>query len=503
MRKRPDLESPETLTHRPLDLVVQTRTYELITPLYGGGVTPGEFDPLTPVRGSEIRGLLRFWWRATRGGNPAFEGDSKKMRRAEGALWGAATVAGQSEAPNQHAAIQITIEVLSPGRERKPFLFQKKVNNRGKVTLETVFDEHTGLHPYVVFPLNLERTVLNRGNTFLRQRFGPEWSALGDRTALPGHLEEALKKAGIHLHTVRQGVSFRLTLTFSAEEKEIVVEDSDEETGQAARTVRLNVRQEVEAALWAWETFGGIGARTRRGFGALRLLKVGENETETENKNLPTSNQLAEVKNWFGRNLRAYVAAGPWPKDVPHLEQALSYVPTKAEAEIAVSWYRLIEHYAAFRQSRPKANHRGRSNWPEAEAIRDIVGYGYYDKLGHPERFPRAAFGLPIIFHFKDAERGDPPDMTLQGEKQGNERLASPLILRPLACADGSSTGLAAMLKGSRLPPLVLKEGEQLVKTGLNAQLDQNDLALLSELDDDCLDGETDVLQAFLNDLRR
>ena len=31
---------------------------------------------------------------------------------------------------------------------------------------------------------------------------------------------------------------------------------------------------EIEAALWAWETFGGLGARTRRGFGALHLLEI-------------------------------------------------------------------------------------------------------------------------------------------------------------------------------------------------------------------------------------
>jgi CRISPR-associated protein Cmr1 len=47
----------------------------------------------------------------------------------------------------------------------------------------------------------------------------------------------------------------------------------------------------------------------------------------------------------------------------------------------------------------------------------------------HPvAKFPRAAFGMPIIFHFKD--NGDPRDGSLQPENF--ERMASPLFLRPL-----------------------------------------------------------------------
>ena len=84
MRKPPDILPPEIITYQSLDLIEQIREYQLITPLYGGGVTPGEFDPLTPVRGSEIRGHLRFWWRATRGGQ--FGGDMAAMEKREGEI---------------------------------------------------------------------------------------------------------------------------------------------------------------------------------------------------------------------------------------------------------------------------------------------------------------------------------------------------------------------------------------------------------------------------------
>ena len=35
--------------------------------MFGGGVEPGEPDPSLPIRGTSIRGQLRFWWRTTCG----------------------------------------------------------------------------------------------------------------------------------------------------------------------------------------------------------------------------------------------------------------------------------------------------------------------------------------------------------------------------------------------------------------------------------------------------
>ena len=87
-----------------------------------------------------------------------------------------------------------------------------------------------------------------------------------------------------------------------------------------------------------------------------------------------------------------------------------------------------------------------------------------------------------------------------------HERLASPLILRPLVCNDGCAIGLAALLKGSVLPPLVLKDtgkSAQLPGEGkpVEALLTVDDLEQLAELNWQKLKDKTDVLQAFLNDL--
>jgi CRISPR-associated protein Cmr1 len=49
----------------------------------------------------------------------------------------------------------------------------------------------------------------------------------------------------------------------------------------------------------------------------------------------------------------------------------------------------------------------------------------------HPVRdvYPRAAFGLPIVFHFKDENKGEPMQQLLVPED--GDRMASQLILRP------------------------------------------------------------------------
>jgi CRISPR/Cas system CMR-associated protein Cmr1 (group 7 of RAMP superfamily) len=63
-------------------------TIDVITPLFGGGVEPGVNDPATLIRSSNIRGHLRFWWRATRG--VACKTVSE-LRKRESAIWGSAT----------------------------------------------------------------------------------------------------------------------------------------------------------------------------------------------------------------------------------------------------------------------------------------------------------------------------------------------------------------------------------------------------------------------------
>ncbi|MFZ1631825.1 MAG: type III-B CRISPR module RAMP protein Cmr1, partial [Anaerolineae bacterium] len=175
-------------------------------------------------------------------------------------------------------------------------------------------------------------------------------------------------------------------------------------------------------------------------------------------------------------------------------------------------WLDLITALAQFRQApkgRPKGTQAtnwrpGRSYWPEPDEIRRRTGT---HKLGHApshpvRKFPRAAFGLPIIFEFK---RGDvPPEpqkTTLQGAK--HDRLASPLILRPIACANGQAVGLAAVLEAPIKPPggWLLKGApgsptHPPIEARLTSTSEANAIKPLKDVG-----GETNVLLAFLKSL--
>lgn len=404
MRKQPDSSPPPT-TPKEIDKVItQEREYKLITPFFGGGVNPGEADPVTLIRGTEIRGQLRFWWRACRGGR--FDGDLKAMKKVEDEIWGTAYNKKGGEPPLQAQTVQIAIEIINQGA---PILF----NDRS-------------VPAYAAFPLQPS---------------------------------DADKQARNPPKAVQKDVTFKLIISFPKAQK-----------------------MEAEAALWAWETFGGIGGRTRRGFGALHLLKVnGLNNTD-----LPSSR---DVRDWIEKKLNTYVAISHFAENLPHLSTNSQFKITRDLRDTLSVWHYLIKRLYDFRQDgRPE-----RSNWPEARAIKQ----GTYKRDTHQNsfmnKFPRAAFGLPIIFHFVGPKRSVPEDTTLQGDKI--ERLASPLILRPLLCKDERAVGLALLLEGPPIPP----GGLRLIEKGSNREHAVDAILTQSEANTiHILRGETDVLQAFL-----
>jgi CRISPR-associated protein Cmr1 len=164
-----------------------------------------------------------------------------------------------------------------------------------------------------------------------------------------------------------------------------------------------DAEEDVLAALRWWASFGGLGARTRRGFGAIHVDSLE-----------PLS---ADSVAAAGGALRFSGAGG-----------------SNAESE----WKRAIGRMYEYRQKggtgRRAGNPRpGRSYWPEPDQIRRFTGRDA-NGMHMPEHaagncFPRAAFGLPILFEFKGSP-GEPPKTELL-PAGGEDRMASPLILRP------------------------------------------------------------------------
>jgi CRISPR-associated protein Cmr1 len=198
------------------------------------------------------------------------------------------------------------------------------------------------------------------------------------------------------------------------------------------------LKSDVESAVWAWVNFGGLGARTRRGCGSLVCKELAP----------PNVNKLKE---WFGN--RGTSQPRPWP--VLGLEFLVRENPMEANE----AWAGLAWELSTFRQGvgvgrnpGTQSNRPGRSRFPEPETIRELTKADRR-RSGHEKQphmpanaFPRAEFGLPIVFHFQG--QGEPDDTTLQPviAEKVEERMSSPLILKPLALQDGKCVPLVLRL---------------------------------------------------------
>src|SRR5207237_1665231 len=107
----------------------------------------------------------------------------------------------------------------------------------------------------------------------------------------------------------------------------------------------------------------------------------------------------------------------------------------------------------------------------------------------------------PVIFYFKesDVSDGDPDKVTLEAAQ--SNRLASPLILRPIELTNGQAVGVAVILETQRTPPggFVLKGN---FPGGVTEKIVQVDLDAAEARTIQPLGKQTDVLQAFLDTLR-
>lgn len=375
-----------------------TKEYQitLVTPLFGGGVEAGMTDETLPIRGTAIRGQLQFWWRATRGAGFATH---QKLFSRHAEIWGTTDRASPVE-------IDVRDVTASPMHPCARYDWNQNARS-GKGGWRLAWEEPFASSPlpYVLFPFQGKQPA----------------SRYGDPEEPP---VKFVDKA-----------SFTLKFCFP----------------QA-------LAEDVEAAVRAWVNFGGLGARTRRGCGALVCNEF-------------TPRDLNDLGRWFG----AYFANNDgnvreWPT-VP----SSIFIGAQPEAPID-AWRRVIGLLQAFRQGEgigrnpgKQHNRPGRSRYPEPETIRLVTARrsSQHAKLAHipDDAFPRAEFGLPIVFHFQG--QGDPPDTVLYPSNaldgETRERMASPLILKPLVLTNGKAVPLILRLITPLLSGVELRQGNNSV----------------------------------------
>jgi CRISPR-associated protein Cmr1 len=369
------LRKPEGVAPPAGKAEVFTKSFdvELITPIYGGGVRAGEPDTEMPIRSATIRGQLRFWWRLlNRGKYP----NSRDLFRAERAIFGGLANEGGATA----SRVRVWVTDVKMG-DAAPCATYETVNGQLRGP------NWHGLPGYALFPgqgkLNRQRTDFEPGKD-------------------PANILRP--PASFCLHVDVRGDNVSATDCWE---------------------------QQVKPALRWWASFGGIGARTRRGVGSVKVAGLAPvSETEVGG---------------IGCHL----------------------VCRREERQAQNAWIQAIDKLKGFRQgpgtgrNGTTPQNPGRSRWPEADSIRGITGC-HLDQPALPAQngkpaipakthapvhpamisFPRAAFGLPIITHFKPGIRPttrDPDDTALYpmvgGTKQ--DRMASPLILKPMWTGTG------------------------------------------------------------------
>lgn len=227
---------------------------------------------------------------------------------------------------------------------------------------------------------------------------------------------------------------------------------------------------DVLAAVWGWLNFGGLGARTRRGFGAIGLVKATiirpESTALTEPKTIIPPLQEG-WKQWVSP------VNCPWPHlEAMHEVRALSN--PGQEFQVLKG---LLKRFKNFRQSRQ--GQRGPSHWPEPDAIR-----GKSDAI---QKFPRAQLGLPIVFFFKGESSHN---TTLSAT--GKARWASPVIIRPYRpyFSDYDERGLIVTLAGPQPDALLLDPPKTEV---VQSQLLREEAKRIVPMN-----GETDVVKRLI-----
>ena len=387
----------------------ETRFYQiqLATPLFGGGVTAGEPDATFPIRGTSIRGQLQFWWRATRG---AIYATSEDLFNRHRLIWGTT---------DQASLVEIALTSVKSSSPRMSAQFERDSRARrgeGGSRLEWERPFRGTALPYALFPFQ------------------------GQPSTNPEIPHEKLPANFI------EDCHFTLRVQFPAE-----------------------LSADVETAVWAWVNFGGMGSRTRRGCGSLWGREVDANGVVVKEL-APSSASADDLKTWFQQGC----TGGSNPlRDWPTLPTAvLCTRDTKVPID---AWNQAIELLQRFRQGinlgrnpGQQPNRPGRSRWPEPETIRTVLHdprrgwkHGRLDHIPN-DAFPRAEFGLPIGFHFQG--NGDPPETVLypaaQADGSKRERMASPLILKPLALSNGKAISMIVRLQNQPLNGIDLRRGK-------------------------------------------
>lgn len=208
-------------------------------------------------------------------------------------------------------------------------------------------------------------------------------------------------------------------------------------------------KEHLRRALRAWIAFGGVGARTRRGAGALEVVDDPQNWLPANPEQLRAWFAQQPVENPPHTTLAGAVICLGRPRKPSHTDP---YKGHAAWRELGQFWTRLRKgHYLEDPQTGETMAYTPMAGgkWNDHKTLLALRPNQKQIALAKPY------LGLPIVYQ----RLGSSFSGTLEAQHAQGKRMASSVILKPMAFADGSLQPAVVLLKAP--PPERIKIADQ------------------------------------------
>lgn len=210
------------------------------------------------------------------------------------------------------------------------------------------------------------------------------------------------------------GTSFVLTIVF----RKLRGKD-----GQIAVLLKEDLQLRLKNAIWAWLMFGGLGARSRHGFGSL-VVEEAEGMEDLPSLHIPNSDELKKTLQTFIKGFNSVSDGLPvythWSKKA----RCLIFQEPNGGEQTLETLGQTIHDLRSFKGAK-------KLSWvnKDHDLMRDFVDSTKGKKIA-PSRAPyRAAFGLPHNYFFTSLKDGKSGEVNLMDENKKGRR-ASPLFFK-------------------------------------------------------------------------
>ncbi len=202
-------------------------------------------------------------------------------------------------------------------------------------------------------------------------------------------------------------------------------------------------RIKVERALWALVTLGGLGSRSRKGFGSLMVEWIPKESSESLTWQFETRAKLSSAIEKF---LKDETVPGGLPQHTCFSRASRCIVVHEAQTgEDALEW--LGQEMLSYRSFKSRENVYGQKRFQgDHDLMRDYIAQG----TTPPSPPLRAAFGLPHNYFFTSLNYAKGAVDLMDNGKAG--RRASPVIFHIQGLTNGKSCVVATFLPAQLIP---------------------------------------------------